>query len=337
MAAAQRKLCKALPFPNWQRGARARQPLTCRFFLSQTGKDHVPFAGVYFPIQLSSSQKRVWAAVGSSESRLEEPVDGDALHKGNIPLQMAWSCDPPPPYMTMGEYQRSLDATVDRWHGQLPAGPVWHPTGNGVAPDQRSQLSSGLEWHPIAQGVAPVQRSRARKTERYAVRRPMVNDMLMRLAGRGGQALKPTVDAFGDQELHVCDKWWGPGSEVPDSFKVNWAAEPLLWLNPPFSLMSRVIQKIKEDQATCVLVCPHWTTEPWFQDVMKMSKRSYFYKKGTQLFEVMDGIVPGIRWPVWVLLIDGSDLSQAPDERPWKITRAASRRWRRRYKAIPLC
>lgn len=178
------------------------------------------------------------------------------------------------------------------------------------------------------------------KTERYQVRRPMVNDILMRLGA------KPTVDGFADEELHVFDRWWGPGSsEVPDAFGVSWKNEPCLWLNPPFSVLGKVVEKVAADAAKVVLICPHWTDQQWFYDVQKMIVKRFFFKKGTFLFEVRDGAVNGIPWGVWALLLDGGKdeypvraLEKMDEEDP-KYARSSSstRRWRRKFKAQPIC
>ena len=58
----------------------------------------------------------------------------------------------------------------------------------------------------------PAKRSRSPFTESYAVRRPMVDDILLRL-----NVDKPSVDGFADSQLHVIDRWWGPESAVPDA------------------------------------------------------------------------------------------------------------------------
>lgn len=176
-----------------------------------------------------------------------------------------------------------------------------------------------------------------KRMERYAVRRPIVNDILIRLAGPGGQRLQPSVDAFADEQLHVCDRWWGPGSDVPNALDIPWGGEPLLWLNPPYSMMGKVVTKIKQDGAKGVLICPHWTTEPWYKEVKQIACRSYFYRQGTLMFEVPEGVMPGTKWPVWALFVDGAGAGQCPDEREKKITKAAGRRWRRKYKAVTLC
>ena len=37
-----------------------------------------------------------------------------------------------------------------------------------------------------------------------------------------------------------------------------------------FSLLSRVLRKIQQDQATGLLLCPYWPTQPWFPVAMRL-------------------------------------------------------------------
>ena len=103
------------------------------------------------------------------------------------------------------------------------------------------------------------------KTESYAVRRPLWNDIIMRLGGE-----VPSVDAFAEKKLHLLEKWWGPGSQCPDAFKKRWSQERLLWCNAPFSMLAEVVKKIREDRARAILVVPNWTNQKWFEDLQDM-------------------------------------------------------------------
>lgn len=235
--------------------------------------------------------------------------------------------DPPPPYTTM------VEDCANRCHGQACPSDGDVPESSAVKtpwkfPKGHPVYGECRDWPYGAEQKGP----RRPKTECYAVRRPMYNDIVARM----GSGL-PTVDVFSNSQLHLVDRWWGPGSPIPDSFQVYWGQEPLLWLNPPFSLLGKVVQKLEADKARGILICPHWTSEEWYPKVKKMSTKSYFYKRGTLLFEDAEGSMPGIRWPVWALLVNGADLSQPPDERQWRISQGAARRYRRRNKEIRLC
>ena len=75
-------------------------------------------------------------------------------------------------------------------------------------------------------------------------------------------------------------------------------------------------------------------------------KKRYFYKKSAMVFEVFQGAVGGVPWPVWAYLVDGS---QDPSvcHRQWNVdeegvskfprSSSSSRRWRRKWQEVPIC
>ena len=177
--------------------------------------------------------------------------------------------------------------------------------------------------------------------ERYAVRRPIFNDILTRLG-----APEPSVDAFADAELHLLSKWWGPGSSTPDSFAADWSSEELLWCNPPFSRLQDVVDKIIKEEARGILILPHWSNQKYFQDIQKYIVKKFLYPVGTRFFERPDQAVNGIKWPVWAIFFDAKTKKQDKDydmeglsdeEFKFKPTKASRRRWRRKFKAEDIC
>ena len=184
-------------------------------------------------------------------------------------------------------------------------------------------------------GDVPVVYRRIPRTERYMVRRPMVNDILMRL-----RAGTPSVDGFGDSQLHVWPRWWGPGSaEAQDAFGVYWGNEPLLWLNPPFTMLNAVVNKLREDHGVAILIMPHWCNQHFYEAIKPFVKRKHYYDAGTKLFETESGPVGGTAWPVWALYVDCRDEGWQPTslELQKERTRSSTRRWRQRWKAQTLC
>ena len=96
------------------------------------------------------------------------------------------------------------------------------------------------------------------------------------------------------------------------------------------------------DQAGAVLMMPHWADQPFFKEVQPYIVRKYWYRKGTLMFEEAAGMVGGTHWPVWALLVDGRggsgvDLDIDEDNPTFKITKSSGRRYRKRFKAVPLC
>lgn len=78
----------------------------------------------------------------------------------------------------------------------------------------------------------------------------------------------PEVDLFASRENTKCEKFfsWKPDPEAiaVDAFTQDWQKVGFFWAFPPFSLILRVIQKIRLDKATGIVVVPNWPNQPWF-------------------------------------------------------------------------
>ena len=71
-----------------------------------------------------------------------------------------------------------------------------------------------------------------------------------------------SIDAFASENNSHLERFW---TKKADVFSKNWGKEPRLWINPPFSMINEVIQKIKEDGATATLITPNWDNAKWFK------------------------------------------------------------------------
>ena len=148
--------------------------------------------------------------------------------------------------------------------------------------------------------------------ENNQVRPHMLADIFLRLKL---VRERPSVDAFASPELHLFSVWFGPGSlyfSDDISFTVDWLTKDLRWMNPPFSRLKEVVDKLYHDQARAVLVFSHWTSHEWFNKLRYITKEKYDYRPGTKLFESQSGPMPGTRWPCYVALVDAS----RPNEKP---------------------
>ena len=54
-----------------------------------------------------------------------------------------------------------------------------------------------------------------------------------------------------------------------DAFSFPWISH-LMYIYPPFSIISNILQKIVEDNAEAVLVCPIWPTQPWWPSLLQL-------------------------------------------------------------------
>lgn len=75
------------------------------------------------------------------------------------------------------------------------------------------------------------------------------------------------VDLFASQLNALCPVFYTkhhcPGSAGVDAFLADWSRTNN-WINPPFSLIGRVISKLRADRAVATLIVPQWTGRYWW-------------------------------------------------------------------------
>ena len=84
----------------------------------------------------------------------------------------------------------------------------------------------------------------------------------------------PDVDLFASQlnykVKYYCAWQPDPGAFHIDCLSLDWSVFNLLYAFPPFSLIGRVLQKISTDNATGIIIVPHWPTQPWFSRLRQL-------------------------------------------------------------------
>ena len=83
----------------------------------------------------------------------------------------------------------------------------------------------------------------------------------------------PNVDRFASR-LHFQLKPYvaykpDPEAYAMNAFHISWKGYTLCAF-PPFSVIQQVLQKISEEEATGLLVVPHWHTQTWWPYLMNM-------------------------------------------------------------------
>ena len=136
------------------------------------------------------------------------------------------------------------------------------------------------------------------RTETYAVKMHLVQEILDTL-----QVPVPTCDAFSLAKSRRFEKFWGPDSPwVQDAFSTSWNVKDagFLWINPPFSKLSLVVHKIKQDHAHWVLVAPCWEQEDWYRQLETVTVKMTYFRIGEEVFELVgeDYKVPPVKWAV---------------------------------------
>jgi hypothetical protein len=60
-----------------------------------------------------------------------------------------------------------------------------------------------------------------------------------------------------------------PGTEAVNAFTQNWSKENN-WINPPFSLLHLVINKVIKQKAPATIIAPIWKAQPWFPKLVSI-------------------------------------------------------------------
>ena len=87
------------------------------------------------------------------------------------------------------------------------------------------------------------------------------------------QLVQPKIDLFASRLNKKLDNYvsWQPDPKAVavDAFSLNWATQSF-YAFPPFSLLTKIVQKVQEEAAEGILIVPWWPTQPWYPVVMQM-------------------------------------------------------------------
>ncbi len=83
----------------------------------------------------------------------------------------------------------------------------------------------------------------------------------------------PDIDLFASRTNHKIQQyvsWYpDPDSAGVDAFTMEWSFD-LPYCFPPFSLMGRLLKKIREEKVTAIVVAPLWATQSWYPTFVGM-------------------------------------------------------------------
>lgn len=146
---------------------------------------------------------------------------------------------------------------------EITAAPQHQAKGNGFFCTSHQAATS--RQSPSCAKVSKSHRGVPWITERYSVKEKYFHKICQRLK------FTPEIDCFSTKESAKCDKWWGPGSILgEDAMAENWAGKHL-WINPPFSRLRCVVDKIISDQTHAILIMPEWPRCHWHKKAVEHS------------------------------------------------------------------
>ena len=98
-----------------------------------------------------------------------------------------------------------------------------------------------------------------------------------------------------------------------DAFAYDWsrlqgAAEHVLWANPPFVLLGRVVAKLCTDPCRVALCCPVMPQAKWWPALQKLTVEQVELPEGERLYHgcIKKGLLPPPKWKSVVCLIDST-------------------------------
>ena len=84
---------------------------------------------------------------------------------------------------------------------------------------------------------------------------------------------RPDVDLFATRANHrlprYVSRYPDPGAMATDAFLCDWS-QWRSWIYAPLVLLPRIIQKIKRDKATALILAPVWKGQPWFPSLLEL-------------------------------------------------------------------
>jgi phage N-6-adenine-methyltransferase len=82
-----------------------------------------------------------------------------------------------------------------------------------------------------------------------------------------------TLDAAANEENHLCEYWYGPGSKYPDALAEAWGGSGLVrvFCNPPYNKTAEFIKKAHDEAVagnirSATLLVPATTDVKWFHE-----------------------------------------------------------------------
>ena len=129
-----------------------------------------------------------------------------------------------------------------------------------------------------------------------------------------------TIDAFAHppNPTHL-DDYWNATNDEP--FDFSWTLQTL-WLNPPFSRLQQVVEKIYRDQAHGIIIIPIWPHHSWFHALFPIALKWFDFPTDANIFQSSTGrLVPQRRhWRVRAVVFNAFDCPrQHTGYRSWYI------------------
>ena len=120
---------------------------------------------------------------------------------------------------------------------------------------------------------------------------------------------KPSVDLFASSTHRQLPRYYSkvrdPQAVGRDAFQADWQAESAPYANPPWSQISRVLNKVIQDQVRLLLVLPDWQRAPWYPTFQHLCEKSLLLD-GPIYLDDEGHLRPKPRWNTRVAVVNGA-------------------------------
>lgn len=80
-----------------------------------------------------------------------------------------------------------------------------------------------------------------------------------------------------------------PAAEGFSAFAEDWSVGGLSYVFPPFALIPRVLQHVRECRALAVVVVPEWPSQAWWREMVSMMEYRWYFPARAVFERVVDG------------------------------------------------
>ena len=120
------------------------------------------------------------------------------------------------------------------------------------------------------------------------------------------------MDIFADESHHQLPLYLSPtsdpGSLGTNAFRFHWGHHNPVYVNPPWSLITRVVQKLKDEGTPALIVTPEWSRAPWYHTLRGMTSRSRLIAEPCSMKE-NTSLRPKPRWNTRFSVVNSPKLS----------------------------
>ena len=130
------------------------------------------------------------------------------------------------------------------------------------------QITITAEYLP---GVLNVQADRASRHFQDSSEWLLCPQLFQKICQKFGH---PDMDLFASRLFHQIPAYMAwkpdPGSQATDALQQKWS-HLYPYAFPPFSLVGRVVAKVRVEKVSMILITPAWQTQPWYGQLLGMS------------------------------------------------------------------